>query len=139
MTEATKFFIKTLLFLAAVGILSLSAAYFVGVSLCPVYNLFGIPCLSCGMTRAWSSALRGDLAEAIAYHPMFWIVILLPFMARKDNHVNVFAVMILMLLIIVWIVRMIYLFPYTEPMTINDHALVFKVFFSNLRQPSPPI
>lgn len=34
----------------------------------------GVPCPGCGMTRAWLAALRGDLAAAVAYHPLFWAV-----------------------------------------------------------------
>ncbi len=34
----------------------------------------GVPCPGCGMTRAWLAALCGDLAAAVAYHPLFWAV-----------------------------------------------------------------
>lgn len=34
----------------------------------------GMPCPGCGMTRAWLALLRGDVAAAFAYHPMFWAV-----------------------------------------------------------------
>ena len=34
----------------------------------------GVPCPGCGMTRAWLSVLRLDLAAAVAYHPFFWLV-----------------------------------------------------------------
>ena len=34
--------------------------------------LFKISCPGCGMTRAWLSLLKLDIATAFRYHPMFW-------------------------------------------------------------------
>ncbi len=41
---------------------------------CIFRYLTGIPCISCGMSRAWLAALRLDLVQALYYHPMFWSV-----------------------------------------------------------------
>ncbi len=41
---------------------------------CVIRALLGVPCATCGMSRAWLAALRLDLAEAFAMHPMFWSV-----------------------------------------------------------------
>ncbi len=41
---------------------------------CVILRATGINCLGCGMTRAWLSALRLDLAAAVDYHLMFWSV-----------------------------------------------------------------
>jgi len=41
---------------------------------CVFRSITGIPCISCGMSRAWLSALELNFAEAFAYHPMFWSV-----------------------------------------------------------------
>lgn len=41
---------------------------------CPIKYLTGISCAGCGMTRAWMSALRLDLAAAFGFHPLFWAV-----------------------------------------------------------------
>ncbi len=38
---------------------------------CPVRFVTGISCPGCGMTRAWLSLLRLDLAGAFYYHPLF--------------------------------------------------------------------
>lgn len=40
---------------------------------CPIRFLTGISCAGCGMSRAWWSLLRLDLAQAAAYHPLFWL------------------------------------------------------------------
>ncbi|MCL2699370.1 MAG: DUF2752 domain-containing protein [Defluviitaleaceae bacterium] len=109
-TDAIKPVIKIYLALAAVGVLALAAERLFFINICPVYSLIGIPCPSCGMTRAWISALRGDLRMALGYHPLFWIIPLLPFLAVDNKRFNKFAktaaVVILVLFIVVWMVRM---------------------------------
>lgn len=42
---------------------------------CPIRFLTGISCAGCGMSRAWLSLLRLDLAGALYYHPLFWLPI----------------------------------------------------------------
>jgi len=41
---------------------------------CPIKALTGIPCMGCGMTRAYISLLHGDLRHAFYYHPAFPLV-----------------------------------------------------------------
>jgi len=41
---------------------------------CPIYRIFHVECLSCGMTHALLSALKLDFRKAFLYHPMFWSV-----------------------------------------------------------------
>ncbi len=41
---------------------------------CLIKKVAGIPCLTCGMSRAWLCAFRLDLAGAFTYHPMFWSI-----------------------------------------------------------------
>ena len=41
---------------------------------CLFKAIFHVPCLSCGMTRAWLAALRLDFSTAFKMHPMFWSV-----------------------------------------------------------------
>jgi Protein of unknown function (DUF2752) len=48
-------------------------------SFCPMRLLLGVPCPSCGLTRAARLALGGDLAAATAMHPLWFLV--LPFVA----------------------------------------------------------
>ena len=40
---------------------------------CPILYLTGISCAGCGMSRAWLALLRGNLAGAFAFHPLFWL------------------------------------------------------------------
>lgn len=41
---------------------------------CPIRHFTGVPCPSCGMSRAWVAALKLDLATAFFYHPLFWSI-----------------------------------------------------------------
>lgn len=40
---------------------------------CPILFLTGISCAGCGMSRAWMALLRGDVAAAFRFHPLFWL------------------------------------------------------------------
>ena len=39
---------------------------------CVFRELLNLPCLGCGVTRAYKSLLRGDVAGAFQWHFMFW-------------------------------------------------------------------
>ena len=41
---------------------------------CPFLSVYKIPCPGCGMTRALSSFVKGDMGEALYYHPLFWTI-----------------------------------------------------------------
>lgn len=45
--------------------------------LCPLRAVTGIPCPSCGLTRALAQLERGHLAEAVRFHPFAPLVFLL--------------------------------------------------------------
>jgi hypothetical protein len=45
-----------------------------GPTFCPFALCTGIACPGCGMTRAASSLVRGDLSGAFAFHPLVLLV-----------------------------------------------------------------
>ncbi len=47
------------------------------VVVCPLLLLTGLPCPTCGITRAVSATLHGRWAEAMAFHPLGPVVVLL--------------------------------------------------------------
>ena len=49
---------------------ALAVAVFEGVWRCPVALILGVPCPSCGLTRAASALLHGRLGEAVRIHPV---------------------------------------------------------------------
>jgi hypothetical protein len=48
-----------------------------GVTLCPIAMITGVPCPGCGMTRAVSHLVNGDLEAAFGFHPLVIPLILL--------------------------------------------------------------
>jgi hypothetical protein len=48
-----------------------------GPTICPIALLTGVPCPGCGMTRAASALLRGDLTLALDYHPLIPLIAML--------------------------------------------------------------
>lgn len=54
-----------------VGIFFISGVMQVCGITCPIKSLWGISCPSCGMSRAWWSALHLDFKKAFTFHPLF--------------------------------------------------------------------
>lgn len=46
----------------------------VDIPLCGFKAVFGVPCPGCGMTRALSALLIGDLSAAFRYHPLVYVL-----------------------------------------------------------------
>lgn len=63
----------------AVGVFA-AAAYLTGTTVCPLKRLIGVPCASCGSTRAAFALLSGDIPGAFAFNPLaaFLMVAVLP-------------------------------------------------------------
>ena len=55
-----------------------------GIPVCLFHSLTGLPCPGCGLTRAFSSLLHGQVAAAFAYHP--FVFLLLPLFAIMAAH-----------------------------------------------------
>jgi len=43
-------------------------------SICPFYNLTGLPCPGCGLTRAFVCLGHGRWLESLHWHPLGWLV-----------------------------------------------------------------
>lgn len=61
-------FAQFLLCAAGIGLVALLAHFF-GLTLCPLKRLTGIPCPTCGTTRACLLLLRGHPRDAFAMQP----------------------------------------------------------------------
>lgn len=60
--------------------------YIEGRSFCIWYNLFGIKCFGCGMTRAFFNLSRLNFIKAIEYNIMIIPMIILIFIVIKDMY-----------------------------------------------------
>ncbi|MEI6579682.1 MAG: DUF2752 domain-containing protein [Eubacteriales bacterium] len=96
---------------AAIALFVFAYTFFLG---CPISHFFGVPCPSCGMTSAHLAFLRGDIREAFAYHPLFWLAIPLIFLFLHNNifnfHIskkalNIIAIVSIVLFVSVYLIR----------------------------------
>lgn len=61
---------------AAIAIVS-AVAHLLGVTICPLKRYTGIPCLTCGSTRAAFLAMRGDFSGAFRMQPLMTVLMAL--------------------------------------------------------------
>lgn len=106
-------------------------------------DIFGFPCPTCGMTRAFQGVIRGDLARAWQMHPLIFILmplfvfsavfaIFLLLERRRDpkhfvwptNFLRRAGLSLAALVFAVYIIRMVLLFPTEEPLNWNDRAII---------------
>jgi hypothetical protein len=105
---------------AALAIAALGLALLaLDLPLCPVAGVIGIPCPGCGLGRATLALARGEVAHALALHPL--VLVVLPTLglgvlrvarsrrgritAREGTWVMVLATVLLVALIGVWAAR----------------------------------
>ena len=110
-------------------------------SVCLLQSVTGLPCPSCGSTRAVSALFQGDINRAFFWHPLIPVTIVcLPvlavfvFICRKRKKrppiMNAAAIVILALYLAVYIARMVLYFPHTEPMTVLGSSFLSRIINS---------
>ena len=106
-----------------------------GIYTCPVWAVVGIPCPACGMTRAAVSLLHLDLAGAWQMHPGIFVLIiwsaLVMFSWLKKGTLwknTRFHIGFVVVFLLIYIFRMIFLFPHTEPMLHNARSLLYRLY-----------
>ena len=104
---------------------------------CPIRAVFGIPCPGCGMTRAWLNFFRLDFGGAFAMHPLFLLAPVAALLASSllNRHTKIrlgLAATIILAFVSAYVIRMVLLFPHTEPMTFYVKGLLLRLiaFFS---------
>lgn len=97
-------------------------------SICLIRGLTGIPCPSCGMSRAITAAINGDIINAFKFHPLFWLpfilFVLIVFKRKLFKQIIIGAIILIM---IVYIFRMLMFFPDIEPMKYNEKSILKQV------------
>lgn len=113
---------------------------------CFVQYFIGYPDPMDGMSRAYRSLFHFDIVGAFTWHPLFWTVPIITFIYTfrefniwgRINYSKIYFYGIIALYFIVYIIRMIYMYPHTEPMTYHEHNLLslladfYKWIFSNI-------
>lgn len=126
---AKKYGLGLLLFLVAQAILN--AVY---GAVCFSVILFGIPCPTCGITRASKLAITGHFKESFQMHPLLILVILgfvlYPIIKKLLKNyllfIKLYVIITLIIFVVYYIYRMRVYFPYTEPMLYRSDNLVLK-------------
>ncbi len=104
---------------------------------CPIRFLTGISCMGCGLTRACVSLLKGNLLEALVFHPL---VLLLPIigilfyreLTHKEKRIDkILWSIIIILFVLVYLIR---LACKSEVVQININEGVIYKIVAYLRQ-----
>lgn len=111
--------IKVIIILVICGFFLLS-----GIFSCPVYETIGIPCPTCGITRAYKLFLTGHVADAFCMHPLFLLPLIFLFPKFRNRKTVIFVISIF---VIVYIFRFNQLFPDAEPFNINYDSDIVKI------------
>lgn len=100
---------------------------------CVYKNLFGIPCPGCGMTRSYLHLLKGEWKEAFYDHPLFILVPVIVVLSilmlkqglskRAHRILSVALLVIAAVFILMYIYRMVLLFPDKDPLKFYDRGL----------------
>lgn len=101
---------------------------------CPIQNLLGIPCPGCNMTTALYYLLQGKVQISLYYHamlmPTIGITIFILVLRKNTKQVKILMWIWIVLMMIYYIYRMIYIFP-QAPM-VYDSENFLKIFSERL-------
>jgi hypothetical protein len=107
--------------LAMIGLLAFVRPGGEGPTVCPFALCTGMACPGCGMTRAASHLIRGDLTTALTYHPLVPLIAILSvggwawYLLRRSGRVqplptrwvNMILIGIGIMLLGVWVARLL--------------------------------
>lgn len=88
---------------------------------CPIYQVFGIPCPTCGITRAYKLFLTGHFADAFSMHPLFLLPLIFLLKPFRKKWILIF---IIILFVILYIIRFYLLFPDIQPFNYNYNSVI---------------
>lgn len=130
-TQRRRWFARRCALAAAIAALCLLLFGALGQE-CLFRRITGLPCATCGMSRAWICALHLKFAQAFFWHPLFWAVPLLALLLIFGDVRRRWARRVLIgsaiLFIVVYLIRMALLFPASPPMTAEPDGLIPRLF-----------
>lgn len=106
--------------------------------ICPLRMLFGIPCPTCGTTRAIGLLLKGKITEAAVVNPI-WIFLLVSLLMvffyryiempheKRKSLLKIIKITVFITIVMtasIYIYRMIYWYPNKEPMVYDKNNLL---------------
>ena len=121
------------------GLLLLAFLWQRGGLPCLFKAVTGLPCLSCGISRALTSAVQGRMAASFRWHPLWPLVplLLLGYIAQRNDRFPRLArlyrrrqtwVLLLVLLLLCYGLRLYFLFPDNPPMDFDSRALLPRLW-----------
>ena len=101
---------------------------------CPMLLVTGIPCPGCGMTRAIVLLLSGHPAESLKMHPLAPLAVILfiyigwnrYMIGKKSKTVPILLGASVVLLLLCYLIRMLYLFPENQPLLYMENNLLSR-------------
>ena len=104
-------FLQRLAILVLIGIVAVAMWFF--ETGCLIQRFLGIPCMSCGMTRAFFAFINGNFAESFSLHPMLLSVPVLALMFLFSDKLfkgktRITAIIILVLIILGFAVNYVF-------------------------------
>ncbi len=97
--------------------------------------LIGYPCPGCGLTRAFLCVVTFHFKEAFFYNPSIYpaaVIAIYFFICRyvldtKPKYLTTMCIAAGIIAIIIYIIRMYYMYPDVEPMTYYDNNLLQNI------------
>lgn len=126
MNTTLKRFIKNILVL----FILIAIFYILDIG-CIFKKLSGLSCPGCGMTRAWLSFLKGDIGKAFYYHPLFWMIIVIPAIPLIRNRISdsLFNGILICCIVLLMGCYLIRLFGGSDIVSFNPYnSLIIKAF-----------
>ena len=97
-------------------------------SICLIRGVTGVPCPSCGMSRAIIAFINGDIINAFKFHPLFWLpFILFVLIVFKRKFFKQIIIGAIILTMSVYIFRIAMFFPDIEPMKYNEKSILNQI------------
>lgn len=97
-------------------------------SICLIRGVTGVPCPSCGMSRAIIAFINGDIINAFKFHPLLWLpFILFVLIVFKRKFFKQIIIGAIILTMSVYIFRMAMFFPDIEPMKYNEKSILNQI------------